>query len=159
MWKAIPGFEGHYEASASGRIRSIKKIPLILKELKHTGGYRRVCLWVNGKDYQFFVHKLILLTFAGPRPVGCQACHADGDKKNNGAFNLRWDTPSANQKDREQHGTEQKGKVRPLRTMSYAEIQEIRRLHAQGLNISTVAKRMGRARTTTADVINCRTWK
>lgn len=45
------------------------------------------------------VHGLVAEVFIGPRPEGLDVCHNDGDKSNNRASNLRYDTHSENQKD------------------------------------------------------------
>ena len=58
--------------------------------------YKRICL---GKK-MFLVHRLVLLAFVGPCPVGMEGCHFDNDATNNRLSNLRWDTLSNNQKDR-----------------------------------------------------------
>ncbi len=50
------------------------------------------------------VHILVLEAFVGPRPLGLEGCHDDGDPANNRLTNLRWDTPSSNAVDRVRHG-------------------------------------------------------
>ncbi|MEA2707680.1 MAG: hypothetical protein QOF78_281 [Phycisphaerales bacterium] len=60
----------------------------------------RVRMKVNGKTVRRRVHVVILITFRGPRPLGYEGCHGDGDKKNNALANLRWDSPEANRRDR-----------------------------------------------------------
>ena len=106
-WCAVPGFEGSYEVSDQGRVRSLprltqsnykgapyrKKVPGgLLKPQKHTGGYLHVGL--SGKIY--LVNWLVLEAFESLRPDGYVSCHNDGDKTNNRKSNLRWDTPKEN---------------------------------------------------------------
>lgn len=51
----------------------------------------------------FYVHRLILITFAGDPPAGCEACHNNGVPDDNRLANLRWDTRSENIKDSYRH--------------------------------------------------------
>jgi hypothetical protein len=51
------------------------------------------------------VHRLVLEAFVGPCPEGMVGCHNDGDPLNNRLDNLRWDTPSNNERDKWVHGT------------------------------------------------------
>lgn len=52
------------------------------------------------------VHRLVLEAFIGPCPDGMVGCHTDGDPLNNRLDNLRWDTPSNNNRDKRAHGTD-----------------------------------------------------
>jgi HNH endonuclease/Helix-turn-helix domain len=58
----------------------------------------------NGRVRQFYVHQLVLEAFVGPRPLGTEACHNDGDTANNALINLRWDTSGENKRDEYRHG-------------------------------------------------------
>jgi hypothetical protein len=51
------------------------------------------------------VHRLVLEAFVGPCPAGMEACHNNGVRTDNRLENLRWDTRSANCRDRIRHGT------------------------------------------------------
>jgi hypothetical protein len=52
------------------------------------------------------VHHLVARAFIGERPDGLQVCHGDGNKTNNAAANLRYDSISANVRDSVEHGTQ-----------------------------------------------------
>lgn len=80
--RPIPQHPGYF-ASRDGRIfhRSEE-----LRPFKTRGKYLQVT--IDGKTE--YVHHLILLTFAGARPEGHVAIHADGDMKNNHVDNLLW---------------------------------------------------------------------
>lgn len=96
-WKDIPGYEGEYQASNLGRIRSLKYGKYtILKESNHKKGYRRVVLCKDGnrKDYQ--VHRLVWEVFKGPIPDGMQVNHIDENTSNNNLDNLMVCTPKEN---------------------------------------------------------------
>ncbi len=168
------GYEGTYEVSDLGRVRSLDREVMwrsrwgtdtvrrnkgtLLKTLRHPGGYARVTLWSEGDYENKYIHELVLSAFVGKRPLGAQACHGNGDKKDNRLVNLRWDTPSANQGDREDHGTGRRGRPHPSTQLCPSEIRLIKSLH-RGASITKVAQLVGRPRTTVADVINGRTAK
>lgn len=171
-WKPIPTWEGSYEASDLGRVRSLDRVTTfrggavrrasrgrVLSPLNHTGGYLRVCLWRDGVMYQRFIHDLVLCAFAGPRPPGAQGAHGDGSRDNNAASNLRWASPRENQADREAHGTSSRGRPRPVNSLNARLVAALRAEHESGSNITQLAKQFGLPRTTAADVVNRRTWK
>ena len=98
-WRPIPGYEGHYEASSLGRIRSIKQPrPYVLK-LQWCQDRYSITLSVDGKVHTHSVHTLVTAAFHGPRPQGMWACHNNSDPLDNRPENLRWDTPGSNHRD------------------------------------------------------------
>lgn len=119
-WAPIPGYEGHYEASDLGRIRSLDRLrpypgraPRRVRGriLKATpfgpqGCYLRVALWMDGTGRTVAVHLLVLLTFAGPCPEDMECCHGNGDGFDNRLVNLRWDTHAANMEEQRRHRAE-----------------------------------------------------
>ncbi|WP_449460488.1 NUMOD4 domain-containing protein [Streptococcus suis] len=90
IWKDIPTYEGHYQASNHGRIRSIKSTPRILVEDLQPNGYKRVYLWKNGKKKNKLVHRLVALTFISNCENYTDVNHIDEDKTNNVVTNLQW---------------------------------------------------------------------
>ena len=118
IWRAIPGYEGKYEASTRGRIRSLSrkvKHPtgslknwkgriLALSVPKRTG-YQFVQLGDN--SHTFLVHRLVALTFIpNPQSKPC-VNHKDGDRLNNSVRNLEWMTYQEN----EQYSYDVLGKI------------------------------------------------
>lgn len=123
-WLPIPGWEGLYEVSDHGRVKSLpilghnRKVLLrVLKPLLRgrAAKYFTVHLRNSKRGRMVAIHVLVLETFVGPRPPGMHACHNDGDPANNRLENLRWDTPKANMADRDRHGTTFRG-ARPKKT-------------------------------------------
>ena len=104
-WRDIPGFEGRYQASTEGRIRSTDKICThkgrVLKTCIGSNGYPYVGVWAKGgKNAKYTpVHHLVALTFLGERPQGYEICHADGNKQNNRLTNLRYASRTENRLD------------------------------------------------------------
>lgn len=92
QWKAIPGYEGLYEASTLGKIRSVYRYRRVLKPMISSTGYERVDLFNNKKRKQYSVHRLVAMTFI-PNPEGKPIVnHMDENKLNNSADNLEWVT-------------------------------------------------------------------
>lgn len=104
-WKAIPGFDG-YEASSDGRIRNRdgREIQQYLNDHDHIGRYT-VTIYKYGHQTTQFVHRLVLLAFAGKPCDGEEGCHRNGVKTDNRVANLRWGTRSENQNDKVRHGS------------------------------------------------------
>jgi hypothetical protein len=137
QWAAIPGFEGIYEASSLGRIRSLQRYKLhrgrkvlvkerILKFLE-IEGYNAVALSLNGKAKQTLVHRLVLLAFVGePIMPAIFGCHRDGDKKNNRISNLRWGTYKDNADDAIRLGRTNLGTNHHFAKLSDDDIRAIR---------------------------------
>jgi hypothetical protein len=109
-WLPIPGYEGRYDVSDEGRVRSWltnrgRDVPRILAQAVHPDGYYQVALHKDGKQRTVKVHKLVMLAFVGPLPPGMETRHMDGDSRNNRRANLRYGTPTENAGDRVRHGT------------------------------------------------------
>lgn len=107
IWKDIPGYEGLYQASTTGLIRSVGHYTLmkngrvryhhgiIRKPMHYKNGYQSVTLSRNGKYKQESVHRLVLITFCGEKD-GCEVNHIDENKDNNRLDNLEWVTHKYN---------------------------------------------------------------
>lgn len=100
-WRDIPGFDGLYEASTLGRVRSYAKFSdmpnggsqfysaKIMAAPMGLNGYRTLNLWKDRAGRQFTVHYLIALTFI-PNPENLPYIkHLDGRKTNNAVHNLK----------------------------------------------------------------------
>ena len=91
IWCPIKGFEGQYEVSDKGRVRSLKfGKERILKPIRNTQGYLQVHLCKNGEIKKCLVHRLVSQTFI-PNPNNLQEVnHKDENPSNNSAQNLEW---------------------------------------------------------------------
>lgn len=121
-WLAVKSWEGFYEVSSLGRVRSLTRTIVVLNpwgemaERRYSGrilaavptkdGYPMVSFTAPERirDYRY-VHELVATHFIGPRPPGMEVCHRDGIKLNCVETNLRWGTRSSNSLDRNEHGT------------------------------------------------------
>lgn len=97
VWKPVVGFEGKYEASNRGRVRSlVAGRPRVFKHHVNSDGYQQVAL---GKRFtNIYVHSLVLEAFVGPRPEGYECDHINTVRDDNRLENLRWVTKGENRK-------------------------------------------------------------
>ena len=107
-WLPVVGFEGLYEVSNLGRVRSLPRpcTPgkiLIARAMHH--GYMLLHLSAKGVRTARTVHSLVCEAFHGPAPTGHTVAHENGDPADNRAANLSWKTWSANHLDKHRHGT------------------------------------------------------
>lgn len=102
IWSDIPGFEGQYEVSNDGLVRSWmygKKhltVARILKQKTDKYGYLTVTLQKNSKKHYFTVHRLVAMAFVPNPQKKPQVNHKNGIKKDNCFQNLEWATNSEN---------------------------------------------------------------
>ena len=117
QWKPVNGYEGIYEVSSHGRVRSLDRTVTysdgrvrrfkgkVLRATLNPDGYPFVNLCTQGKKEKRYVHSLVTESFIGARPEGMEVCHNDGNPANNHLDNLRYDTHSDNMLDSVRHGT------------------------------------------------------
>lgn len=91
IWCYIKGYEGLYEVSDKGRVRSLKfGKERILKPGRNQQGYLVVCLCKNGERETYRIHRLVAQTFT-PNPDNLpEVNHKDENKENNSVQNLEW---------------------------------------------------------------------
>lgn len=113
-WKPVLGYEGIYEVSSVGCVRSLDRYVysrgnLVFRRGKSLKtpiggtGYRIVNLNLGGVSRQYKVHRLVAEAFLAPS-ANPWVCHKDGDCLNNLVENLYWGTGSDNAQDRVSHG-------------------------------------------------------
>lgn len=122
-WKDIPGYEGAYQVSNLGRVKSRNRI---LKSRDGDKQGHQIVRLSTHKRNEPYVHYLVLLAFVGERPPGLVCCHGDGDPKNNRLDNLRYDTQTNNNIDR----LKSNRKMNP-NSLSLNQVKEIRKLIQQ----------------------------
>ena len=103
IWKEIPGYEGYYEVSNLGNVRSLTRYVKhsradyriskgkVLKKVLNTSGYYNVHLKKENNNWTVAVHKLVAMAFLGHTPCGYKRIidHIDNNKLNNNVNNLQ----------------------------------------------------------------------
>lgn len=110
IWKDIGGFEGFYQVSNNGNIRSVDRVQINskgvavhyngkrMKPIPNSSGYLRVELKSKNKKERWFVHRLVATHFVDNEhpEVNIVVNHIDSNFLNNNAANLEWTTHVGN---------------------------------------------------------------
>ena len=108
IWKDIKGYEGLYQVSNWGNVRSLDRYKKtknnsfsfihgqLLKQYVTNRGYLNVYLYSNGKNKFFSIHRLVATHFLKNKENKPQVDHIDYNKFNNHVDNLRWCSASEN---------------------------------------------------------------
>lgn len=144
-WKPVHGYEGRYEVSDSGLVRSLSTYrPTsggVLTPWVQNRGYRYVSLRdAFGERKTFAVHRLVLEAFVEPCPNGKQVAHGDGNPGNNRLENLRWSTAKENIADRTAHGRTAVGDNNGSAKLDKHTVKTIKKLKGIGLSAYEIAR-------------------
>jgi hypothetical protein len=137
QWRPVFGYEGSYEVSSHGRVRSLsrqtwdgrcwRKIKgQNIKIMRQRNGYLTVNLRKNGTSKTRTVHSLVLEAFVGPPQSNQQCRHLDGTRTNNCLSNLVWGSVKQNVEDRKKHGTFLRGEKMPAAKLNEDQVRAIR---------------------------------
>lgn len=171
IWNPIAGYEGLYEASSLGRIRSVPRVvphrvsgsltrkSVIRSPQRHRKtGYLLCNLSKAGKHRTHSVHRLVCEAFHGTPPEGMWVRHLDGDKTNNLASNLSWGTPQENMQDQFKHGHRGLGSRSPRSKLTEDQVVEIRHRRANGEMRKLLAREFNVSETTIGDCVSGKSW-
>ena len=95
VWKDIPEFEGIYQVSNLGYVRSLRfnKIKILSNSITSSNNRKMytVSFWVDGKGKTYYIHKLLAIAFLNHKPCGYKLIidHIDNDSLNNKLYNLQ----------------------------------------------------------------------
>jgi len=172
-WKDIPGYEGLYQASDTGKVKSLSKRSWngngyyrtkekIFKDRVTRKGYLEVVLWNNRKPKSHKVHRLVMATFIGPSQL--QVNHRNGIKSDNRLQNLEYCTGSENVKHAYKTNlASNAGERHPGHILRKNQVMEIRKkFNPHKYNIEEVEKTAttyGVSNKTIINVIKRITWK
>lgn len=134
VWKDIEGYEGIYQVSNTGRVRSLDRLNSIgqnrkgkiLKEKVHTNGYHFVTLYKNKTRREKLIHRIVAETFLENKGNKRVVNHIDGVKTNNNVSNLEWATHKENSVHAVKTGLMKVGEQHHLSKLSDEEIRYIR---------------------------------
>lgn len=171
FWYDIPRYEGFYQASSHGRIKSLARIVPMCDGRKYRvsekilkpawdGKYFHVIFSNSGKEYVELVHRVVLEAHVGECPEGLEACHNDGNSKNNRLENLRWDTHKSNM---EEIGNFKKpdwatGERHGMSKLTENNVREIKKRLKDGENHRHIAKDFNVTETAIRGIRSGRNW-
>lgn len=167
-WRAIAGYDGWYEVSNWGRVRSWRirgapgrrrSEPLLRRCVTFGYGKVLVNLSRDGGASGRLVHRLVAEAFIGPIPDDKVVCHGDGDATNNRVENLRIDTRSANEADKVAHGTSPRGERNHRAKLTEAEVIEIRQRRKSGEPAFRLATAYQTSAQNVTSICTRRSWK
>jgi len=174
VWKPVVGYEGLYEVSSLGEVRSLDRYVRSRGQGKRFRGgillkqglrnkYLRVSLGRGvGIPVGESVHVIVLTAFAGPRPKGHHGSHLNGNNEDNRISNLCWESPSANCLRKKDHGTHHtfKGEESNLAKLRTQQVKDIRSLFAEGRLMQVdIAKVYGMSKNCINLIVRNKTWK
>lgn len=175
VWAAVAGYDGFYEVSKRGRVRSVDRVVLrgkvrqpvkgrILKPGKNAKtGYLHVCLCRRGKMKFHYVHRLVAEAFI-PNPDDLpEVNHKDLDKSNNAASNLEWKTHSGNKIHASENGVvfgrPMRGEEAGNAKLTWRKVRSIRRKYTTGrYSQKTLAAGYGVSQPTIGHIVRQETW-
>ena len=168
-WRDVPGYEGRYEVSDLGNVRSWavrgevgsrRATPRTLSQATGKRGRKTVSLVPEGASAgrTHTVHGLVASAFIGPRPEGMQVAHWDGDAGNNRLSNLRYATPEENSADAIRHETLMRGSRHTSARLTEAEVLGVSEALDRGERQIDVALRHGVSKQVVNDIRLGRTW-
>ena len=179
IWLPVNGYEGYYEVSNFGNVRSLDQIQQrsngvaicvfhirgrILKPYC-TGrkeGYLTIDAKKNGTSKNLKVHRLVAEAFI-PNPENKPVVnHIDGNKHNNRAENLEWCSVAENNNHAAKHGLTSHGEKNKFAKLTALQVAEIRGIYEKGVRgkgAKTLAKKYGVSNTTIRRIISRKKWK
>jgi predicted XRE-type DNA-binding protein len=169
-WKPIKGYDGLYEVSNNGRVRSYNKYgfkhekmdnPRIIKQKMSNAGYLRVLLSFRGVYKNHSVHRLVASVFVENLNNKKYVNHLNGIKTDNKALNLEWCTRSENQYHAYENGLQKitYGEDSPNSKLNNDIINEIRQKWETGkYSQSQIGKMFNTHQSQISRIINGKTW-
>ena len=162
MFKKIRGYD--YEISDSGEVRNMKTGKMLKPVFAGRCGHFQVKLSKDKKQKQFYAHRLVLTAFIGPCPKGMEACHNNGNAKDNRVTNLRWDTSKNNVKDVMNQGTHfiARGSKHWSAKLTEEQVKQIRvryKYRSKDSNSTTLSKEFKVSFGEICDIVNNKIWK
>lgn len=172
VWKDVPGYEGRYQVSNIGRVKSLHRVvqfgrahrvvpeKIIYQHLVKSpkkADRLQVCLWTGKKGKSFQVSVLVALAFLGKKTnQKHHACHSNGDSLDNRISNIRWDTPAQNSNDREIHGRTARGERNGRSKLTNEQVLRVRNSPESN---SSLARCLGVSLTLIRYIKEGRIWK
>ena len=170
VWKDIEGYEGYYQVSNNGNVKSCVKCILATNRIINRkekllkpwtcDGYKIVKLYRKNIPYTTKVHRLVGIAFIPNPEKKPQINHIDSDRANNHVYNLEWATASENAIHGYTYGDRSTQGVRhPQSKFTEKEILAIRSIDFSQITRVRIAKIYGVVKTTVSAIVNRQNWK
>lgn len=172
QWLPIPGYEGLYEVSNQGRVRSLdRSVPRISRRgnmgvrwyrgkmktiYADKDGYPTVSLCKGSRQLALRVSRLVLLTFVGPPFTGAEACHKNHVRSDNRPENLHWGTRQENEDEKTTSGR------RPMTTVNKVTPESAtlaRILYAKGWSQKSLSRVLSCHLSNISLIVRGKTWQ
>jgi hypothetical protein len=161
-WRDVVGYEGLYQVSDLGRVRSLRfgKVKLLTR-LYDKDGYWRIGLWNGQRQINYKVHRLVALAFMPEKQNALhrEVAHMDGDRENARLDNLKWVSKIENMLHKLKHGTLQVGERHPGAKLSEQDVREIINKLAAGKSQTSLAAIYGVTWHAIADIRSGKNWR
>lgn len=169
-WRDIQGYEGSYQVSNMGRIRSLDRTVIksnglrqdfcgkIMKQEVGRNGYLFIKFRKNGVKSCFTPHRLVAVHFIENPKSKPEVNHKDGNKWNNTAENLEWNTRGENMQHSYNIGLSHSGEKHWKSKLRKKDIPKIREMYLSGIGQSEISRVFSVSRRTIANVINGKIW-
>jgi hypothetical protein len=131
----------------------------VLKPGLNSRGYEIVSLCdADNRHHTRAVHRLVLETFTGPKQIGQECRHLDGNIRNNALTNLRWGTAAENMADKIAHGTWVRGSRVGNSRLTEQQVREIKARLTQKEPHASIALEYGVKTVTISAISSGRNW-
>jgi hypothetical protein len=173
LWKDIEGYEGLYQISNLGRVKSLSriweagikgvyrtKLDTIRKLQITKKGYAQIILkHPDNKSKGYAVHRLVAKAFIPNLKSFPQVNHIDCNKLNNHVSNLEWCTNDFNIKHANKNGLHGKGELHARSKWKESDVLLFRKLHSEGVKMVDISKKYGINSGTLFSIIHRTNWK
>lgn len=161
IWRDIKGFNGAYKVSNLGNVYSDHK-KSEKKQSIDEGGYHLVILYLNGKQHNCLVHRLVAEAFIDKPDGKDYVNHKDGNKSNNEVSNLEWTTRSENEQHAYDTGLRTVGEDRYNAKLSNEDVEWIKENYIprhKEFGQSAIARKFGVSQQNISNIVNGKRWK
>lgn len=178
IWRDVVGWEGLYQVSDRGDVRSLDRTVRALDRFRRvtdrvlrgkvlarcTGSHGYLAVSLSHPErgvHKALVHVLVAEAFLGPKPEGMETCHWDGVRANAELANLRYDTPRNNALDRHRHGTFAacvRGEASPKARLTEADVRWIRSQEGR-MTHRAIGEMLGVGHRTVGEAMNRNSWR
>lgn len=163
QWKPVVGFEGVYEVSDCGRVRSKFHDWKVLTTSDNGRGYKQVNLRgasIGVKNKMAKVYRLVAEAFIGPAPTSRHVVnHINGIKTDDRAENLEWITQAENVAHAIRTGATPLGEEKRQSKTTREEVRQMREMRQQGIRLHVIAEKFGLATSTVCQIVSGKWWK